>query len=196
MGTPTPKDNLQAKKVKLYADAFIKAVRGAGALDETAIAMEDLSDMLFDNPKLKHLLQSKQRPQELKANVLKEIGQKANLGEGVSGLVDAMASNGDLALLQDVTKAVLKITREEIVIARVSTARPLEPAQEKNLQERLQDKFNKRVKLKIKEDPELLGGLKVQVGDTVIDGTLRGRLDRLRDELINGKPNTPPKPKS
>ena len=194
MGTPSPKDNLQAKKVKLYADAFIKAVRAENAFDETAIAMEELSDILFENPNLKRLLQSKQRPQELKANVLQEIGQKANLGEGVSGLVDAMASNGDLALLQDVTHAVLKITREEIVIARVTTARPLEPSQEKSLQERLQDKFNKRVKLKVKEDPELLGGLKVQVGDTVINSTLRGRLDRLRDQLINGKNNPPPKP--
>lgn len=194
MGTPSPKDNLQAKKVKLYAEAFIKAVRVGGAFDETAIAMEELSDILFDNPKLKHLLQSKQHPEELKADVLKAIGQKANLGGRVEGLVDAMASNGDLALLPDVTKAVLKITREEIVIARVTTARPLEPAQEKNLQERLQDKFNKRVKMKIAEDPELLGGLKVQVGDTVIDSTLRGRLDRLRDQLINGKNNPPPKP--
>ncbi len=194
MGTPSPKDNLQAKKVKLYADAFIKAVRVGGAFDDTAIAMEELSDILFDNPKLKHLLQSKQHPQALKADVLKAIGQKANLGGGVEGLVDALASHGDLALLPDVTKAVLKITREEIVIARVTTARPLEPAQEKNLQERLQDKFNKRVKLKIAEDPELLGGLKVQVGDTVIDSTLRGRLDRLRDQLINGKNNPPPKP--
>ncbi|HEX2752428.1 MAG TPA: ATP synthase F1 subunit delta [Alphaproteobacteria bacterium] len=194
MGTPSPKDNLQAKKVKLYAEAFIKAVRVGGAFDETAIAMEELSDILFDNPKLKHLLQSKQHPQELKADVLKAIGKKANLGGRVEGLVDAMASNGDLALLPDVTKAVLKITREEIVIARVTTARPLEPAQEKNLQERLQDKFNKRVKMKIAEDPELLGGLKVQVGDTVIDSTLRGRLDRLRDQLINGKNNPPPKP--
>lgn len=194
MATPTPKDNLQAKKVKRYADAFIKAVREAGAFDETAIAMEALSDILFENPKLKHLLQIQQRPQELKANVLKEIGKKANLGNAIEGLVDAMAAGGDLALLPDVTKAVLKITREEIVIARVTTARPLEPAQEKNLQERLQDKFNKRVKMKVKEDPELLGGLKVQVGDTVIDSSLRGRLDRLRDQLINGKHNPPPKP--
>lgn len=193
MVTPSPKDNLHAKKVKRYADAFITAVRAQGALDETAIAMEELSDILFENPKLKHLLQSKQQPQTLKANVLRDIGQKANLGAGVTALVDAMASNSDLALLPDVTKAVLKITREEIVIARVTTARPLDPAQVKSLQERLQDKFNKRVKMKIKEDPELLGGLKVQVGDTVIDSTLRGRLDRLRDQLINGKPNTPPK---
>jgi F-type H+-transporting ATPase subunit delta len=194
MGTPTPKDNLQAKKVKLYAEAFIKAVRAGGGFDDTAIAVEELSDILFDNPKLKNLLQSKQHPQTLKADVLKTIGQKADLGAGVEGLVDALASHGDLALLPDVTKAVLKITREEIVIARVTTARPLEPAQEKNLQERLQDKFNKRVKMKIAEDPELLGGLKVQVGDTVIDSTLRGRLDRLRDQLINGKNNPPRKP--
>lgn len=194
MGTPSPKDNLQAKKVKLYADAFIKAVRVGGAFDDTAIAMEELSDILFENPQLKHLLQSKQRPQALKADVLKAIGQKAHLGAGVEGLVDALASNGDLALLPDVTRAVLKITREEIVIAHVTTARPLEPAQEKNLQKRLQDKFNKRVQMKIAEDPELLGGLKVQVGDTVIDSTLRGRLDRLRDQLIHGKNHPPPKP--
>jgi len=194
MATSTPKDNLQAAKAGLYADAFLKAVRAAGALDEAAIAVEELSDILLENPKLKHLLQSKQQPQALKADVLKEIGQKARLGGAIEGLVDALASNGDLALLPDVAKAVLKVTREEIVIARVTTARPLEPAQEKSLQERLQDKFNKRVTLKVKEDPELLGGLKVQVGDTVIDGSLRGRLDRLRDHLINGKNNPPPRP--
>lgn len=191
MATPTPKQNLQAKKVKLYANAFVKAIKDAGALDETAVAFEELSDMLFDNPKLKHLLQSKQRGEDLKSKVVKEISQKAELGAGLEGLVDALAGNGDMHLLPDVVKEVLKSTREEIVIARVTTAKPLTAEQEKNLQERLQDKFNKRVKLKTKEDPELLGGLKVQVGDTVIDSTLRGRLDRLRDQLLNNKPPKP-----
>lgn len=191
MATPTPKQNLQAKKVKLYAAAFVKAIKDAGALDETAVAFEELSDILFENPKLKHLLQSKQRDEDLKSKVVKEIGQKADLGAGLEGLVDALAGNGDMHLLPDVVKEVLKFTREEIVIARVTTAKPLTTEQEKNLQERLQDKFNKRVKLKTTEDPELLGGLKVQVGDTVIDSTLRGRLDRLRDQLINNKPPKP-----
>lgn len=191
MATPTPKQNLQAKKVKLYAAAFVKAVQDATALDETAVAFEELSDILFDNPKLKHLLQSKQRDEVLKSKVMKEIGQKAGLGGGLEGLVDALAGNGDMHLLPDVVKEVLKITREEIVIARVTTAKPLTAEQEKSLQERLQDKFNKRVKLKTTEDPELLGGLKVQVGDTVIDSTLRGRLDRLRDQLLDNKPPKP-----
>lgn len=194
MATPTPKDNLKAARVRIYANAFVKAVRAGNVFDETAVAMEELADILAASPKLKQLLQSKQQPQALKENVLKEIGQRAQLGSGLAGLVDALAANGDLALLPDVIHAVLKITRDEIVIARVTTARPLDAAQEKDLQERLQDKFNKRVRLKIQEDPELLGGLKVRVGDTVIDASLRGRLDRLRDQLLNGKNNPPPKP--
>jgi F-type H+-transporting ATPase subunit delta len=184
MSTPTPSQNLRAKKVKAYADAFVKIIRTSDSFDETAVAFEELSEMLTKSPNLKNLLISKHRGTELKSKVMHEIGTRAQLGAGVEGLVDALAGNNDLALLPDVVKAVLHTTREEIVIAHITTARALDDAQAKKLKERLQDKFNKRVELKVKEDPELLGGLTVQVGDTVIDGSLRGRLDRLRDQLL------------
>jgi F-type H+-transporting ATPase subunit delta len=43
-----------------------------------------------------------------------------------------------------------------------------------------------RIELEVQEDPSLLGGLVVRVGDRMIDGSVRGRLERLRNQLVSG----------
>ena len=66
------------------------------------------------------------------------------------------------------------------------SAAPLEPAEVKALTARLEQMTGGRIELEQEVDPSLLGGLVVRVGDRLIDGSVRGRLERLRNQLVSG----------
>jgi F-type H+-transporting ATPase subunit delta len=72
---------------------------------------------------------------------------------------------------------------EGIVHAEVRTAVELSPQQEADLQQRLATSLGKRVRTATVVDPSLIGGLVVRVGDKLVDGSVRTRLQRLRREL-------------
>jgi ATP synthase F1 delta subunit len=74
----------------------------------------------------------------------------------------------------------LHARREGIVEAVVTSAGPLDEAERLALHERLQSLTGSRVEMRLEVDPALLGGLQVLIGDRLIDGSVRGRLERLR----------------
>ena len=69
------------------------------------------------------------------------------------------------------------------VVAVVQTATPLTPAQSTALAARLQQGYGRKISINQVLDPSLLGGVRITVGDDVIDGTVRARLDDLRLRL-------------
>ncbi len=76
--------------------------------------------------------------------------------------------------------------REGIVEATATSASPLRPDDIEALRERLQRITGGRVELTLAVDPSLLGGVVVRVGDRLIDGSVRGRLERLRSQIAAG----------
>lgn len=70
-----------------------------------------------------------------------------------------------------------------IVMADVTTADPLDDEAQQAVRERLSDIAGKTVELRMHTDPEIIGGLIAQIGDEVIDGSVRTRLRRLRTRL-------------
>jgi F-type H+-transporting ATPase subunit delta len=76
--------------------------------------------------------------------------------------------------------------RQGITHATATSAAPLTPDEVQALTERLERSTGGRIALDVQVDPSLLGGLVVRVGDRMIDGSVRGRLERLRNQLISG----------
>jgi F-type H+-transporting ATPase subunit delta len=76
--------------------------------------------------------------------------------------------------------------RNGITNAVATSATPLEPSEVEALTARLEQMTGGKVELVVETDPSLLGGLVVRVGDRLIDGSVRGRLERLRNQLVSG----------
>src|SRR5690606_25544612 len=73
-----------------------------------------------------------------------------------------------------------------VVEARARTAQPLAGKEAQQLQQALERLTGQRVRLQVEEDPSLLGGLIVRVGDTVYDGSVRHQLEHLREQMEHG----------
>jgi F-type H+-transporting ATPase subunit delta len=76
--------------------------------------------------------------------------------------------------------------RQGITNATATSASELTPDEVRALTQRLEQSTGGRVALDVRVDPSLLGGLVVRVGERLIDGSVRGRLERLRNQLISG----------
>jgi F-type H+-transporting ATPase subunit delta len=76
--------------------------------------------------------------------------------------------------------------RQGITHATATSASELTQDEIRELTARLEQSTGGRIALDVEVDPSLLGGLVVRVGDRLIDGSVRGRLERLRNQLISG----------
>ena len=107
------------------------------------------------------------------------------LNEQGQNLVKVMAENRRLIALPEVAHlfSALKADYDKEIDIDVISATPLAAAQQESLVAALEKRFARKVKLNCSEDTTVVGGLIIKAGDTVIDGSLRGKLNRLATTL-------------
>src|SRR5690606_28414487 len=96
-----------------------------------------------------------------------------------------LADNGRLALLPEIAGLYeeLRAEAERVVKARVTSAAELPAGELDKLKEALRRRFGRDVEVETAVDPALIGGAVIDAGDVVIDGSLRGKLERLQGAL-------------
>ena len=106
----------------------------------------------------------------------------------VTNLIQLMLRRGRIEDVPRVASEFRRLdnARQGITIATATSAAPLSKDEVAALTSRLEAFTGGRVELDVHVDPSLLGGLVVQVGDRLIDGSVRGRLERLRNQLVSG----------
>ena len=107
------------------------------------------------------------------------------LDEKAQNFVRVLASNQRLALLPDIRELfeLMKANQEKSIDVEVATAFPLSGDLENKLAEALSAKLDRTVKVQSKVDNTLLGGALIRAGDTLIDGSVRGRLAKLAEAM-------------
>jgi len=99
--------------------------------------------------------------------------------------VQLLADNGRLAALPHIAEqyAALRAEVENTVDVTVTSAMPLTPEQSEKLSKALTARLKRTVRLSTHVDPALIGGAVVRAGDFVVDGSLRGRIERLGNTM-------------
>lgn len=94
-----------------------------------------------------------------------------------------------LDIIPEVSEEFRRLVRasDNIALATAQTAVPLSPADTERLQQSLEARTGLKLELKTSVDPSLIGGVLVRIGDTVYDGSVRGNLERLREQLLMRK---------
>lgn len=104
-----------------------------------------------------------------------------------AGFLGVLADNGRLPLLPEIAAQFegLKAEAERVVRATVTTAAPAEAAELERIREALKRRFGCEVELSTAVDPALIGGAVIDAGELVIDGSVRGKLERLQGALAH-----------
>lgn len=113
---------------------------------------------------------------------------KGTASDPVQNLIQLLLRRGRIEELSRVDEEFRRLDdrRQGITHATATSAAALSPDEVRALTQRLEQSTGGRIALDVQVDPSLLGGLVVRVGDRLIDGSVRGRLERLRNQLISG----------
>ena len=113
------------------------------------------------------------------------VAKRVKANTTVERVVQMLAERKRLSILPEMAGMVAEMADEHqgVVRATVTSARPLAPAYVKKLSAQLESSTGRKVVVTTQQDPNLLAGVVTQIGDRVIDGSVRGRLDRLARSL-------------
>ena len=166
-----------------YAEAAFKLAREKSALAAWSDALA-LLEAIVQEPRLRALIDDpKVNPQALESLVLGVAGDR--LEGAARNFVQVLIDNGRFDLAGEIRAQyeALRLEHEGVLEARIVSALPLADDQVRELVARLEARHQRKVRARIDVDPQLIGGVKIVVGDKVIDGTVRGRLEAMAAAL-------------
>jgi F-type H+-transporting ATPase subunit delta len=169
-----------------YAEAAFEVAMRDGTLERWRSELDLAAGIVADERAL-DVLANPAIPAEKRGSVLDDV-LGAHVSPPVRNLIHLMLRRGRIEQLPRVAAEFRRLDddRQGITHAIATSATPLQPDEVRALASRLEETTGGRIELDVRVDPSLLGGLVVQLGDRLIDGSVRGRLERLRTQLISG----------
>ncbi|HEY1937569.1 MAG TPA: ATP synthase F1 subunit delta [Candidatus Angelobacter sp.] len=169
---------------RAYADVAIKNKLNP---EKTVAEFEQMAQTINGSRELRNVLLNPavDREQKLKLldSIIKHIGASTMLRNFLAVLIDHRRIGNIGELLEQFKQELDR--RRGIADAKVSSVRELTSTEKQSLEKQLAEITGKTVRATYSEDASLLGGVLVRVGSTIYDGSVHGRLQRMRAELEN-----------
>jgi F-type H+-transporting ATPase subunit delta len=187
MSDPTINDTgttTGSSRIDGYAKALLEIANAEGTLDEVEDELFRFARSVEASDALRNTLTDEQIPAAKRQAIVEDLlgGRATSTTTQLVSLVVGSGRGRDLPAIIDrlVERAAAS---KERAVAEVRSAVPLTDDQEERLSAALANATGKQVELKVVVDPTVLGGLVASVGDIVIDGSIRTRLDQLKTLL-------------
>jgi F-type H+-transporting ATPase subunit delta len=177
---------LKGAIARRYAGAIFEIARKQNTIDRTLDDVKEIAQ-LFANRKLAYLLREPKIPAQRKETALREALTSRVLPTSLNlalllvqrELVDFMQN-----IAQELEQLVLDYRNQ--AVAEVTTATPMDEPQRAMVKRALEQSTGKQILMHTKVDPSILGGVVAQVGDQVVDSSVRYRLHALQQQLLAG----------
>ena len=171
-------------RIEGYARGLFEIARAEGTIDEVEDELFRFARMYESSDELRTALSDEQIPAAKRQAIVEDLldGKVTSTTTQLISMVVGSGRARDLPAIVD--KLVARASAaKNLEVAEVRTAIPLTPDQETRLAAALANATGKQVNLKVIVDPSVLGGIVATVGDTVIDGTVRTRIEQLKSRL-------------
>ncbi|MGQ0577539.1 MAG: F0F1 ATP synthase subunit delta [Betaproteobacteria bacterium] len=162
-----------------YAEALFRLAKEGNALAAWAEKLAFIG-MVYQDPQMQAAIGNP----KVTANDVERL-MLAICGERIDGaarnMIQLLVRNRRLAVLSQIREQFekLKLEDEGMLDAKISSAYPLDSAQRNQVVILLSSRFKRKINAAVTVDPELIGGIKVEVGDKVWDASVRGRLQAM-----------------
>ena len=167
-----------------YARALFEVARAEGTIDEVEDELFRFARSYESSDALRNALTDEMVPAERRQSIVEDLlGGKATAT--TVQLVSMVVGSGRGRDLPDIIDRLVQraANSKNLEVAEVRSAVALTDDQQTRLKAALANATGKQVNLKVVVDPSILGGIVATVGDTVIDGSVRTRVDQLKSRL-------------
>ena len=169
---------------RIYAEALFGAAKESGRLAQMNEALADFAVAIEQTPELRSVLRNPQLESTAKASILADLaGDDEPLFKNFLLLT---AEKGRAGELEEIAKEFerLMAREERRLTVELTTARELSDAEAKAIVQQIEKAVGRKVEATRSVDPDLVGGIVLQAGSYRVDASVRGRLQRLRQELV------------
>jgi F-type H+-transporting ATPase subunit delta len=172
---------------KRYAEAIFGLGQERGNLDDWQRDLDLLANVVAD----KRIAASLKNP-TVAADRKVAVIEDALAGEvqpETRNLIRLLVEHNRTTLTPEIRDVFADKVREArgIVVAEATTADPLHSSERELVREKLEQMTGLRVELTTRIDPDIIGGIVIRIGDQVIDGSVRNKLERMRMRLVAGR---------
>jgi len=169
-----------------YARALADVVASTGNYRQILSELEDFSAAYHQNVELREVCDTPAVGMAQKLTVLEAIAGKMGSSHITLNFLRVLMSHYRMPLLGEILHAFRHVayTRLGIVRVKISSASDLSVEEKELLRARFNELTAKQSELEFHLDGGLIGGLVAQIGSTVYDGSIRGHLDRIREQLL------------
>lgn len=174
------------KAAKRYAQALYTQASDKGVLENVLKDSQLIGSIVNESRELQVFLKNQIISKQKKRDVLDNVFS-GSVSETTHSLINLLLEKSREDQLGSVAKAFIDTynLHHGIVVAEVRHAKELDQKQVDALKKALEQRTGKTVDLKFIEDPSLIGGLTIKMGDTVIDGSVKNKIHKL-DALFHG----------
>lgn len=177
-----------ASVVGVYARAFADVVM-SGKLDAARMLQQlhATEALLGESDALRRVMENPSIPGDRKRAVLDAIAQRLGMAHQVRNFIAVLTDHRRLPLLSDILRQVEQELNDRMGIAdaEVISARELSDAEKKSLEAEVAKLTGKQVRARYQRDSSLLGGAVVKIGSTIYDGSVKGQLEKIREQLVS-----------
>lgn len=177
--------------VSRYARAFADVVTER-KLDGTAVTgqLSTFVQAVNASGELRTIWETPSVPLEQKIAVVDGIARQYGADRLVRNFIAVLIENRRIAALPEIARQVERELNDRLGIeeAEVITTRELSGGERQQLESELAQMIGKKVRARYSQDPAILGGAVVKVGSTIYDGSVKGRLQRLKEQLVSSEP--------
>jgi F-type H+-transporting ATPase subunit delta len=170
---------------RIYASALFDAAKAQGQLQQVRDELEDFAQTLKAVPELDAVLRNPQLDPRAKVGVLEDIlGGTNELVRNFLLLVVEKGRAHEIAAMQREFEELWR-REQRILNVELTTAFELSPEERRSIVEQIRSASGREVEASSSVDPDLIGGLVIQAGSMRVDASVRGRLERLRQEMTS-----------
>ncbi|CEK13839.1 ATP synthase F1 subcomplex delta subunit [Chthonomonas calidirosea] len=173
------------RAARRYAAALFQAVQKEGALEVVERELEELLTTLHNTPVLKEFWHSPLVPAPKKSSLIEKTFAN-RLHPLTIGFLNLLVNKRREELLEYIYTDFRRLVdrARHLLRAEAVFAVPPTPEEEQALRESLEKRTGANVELRVRLDPEILGGVVIRLQDTILDGSVRGSLERLRERFL------------
>ena len=171
-------------RIDAYATAMFEVAKGEQDLSRVEDELFTVANRVQENDALRDALTDKSLPVELRQGIIEDLfgGRASTTTANLVSMIVGAGRAKDLPVIIEKFLQKAAGSRSQ-TLAEVTSAVPLDGEQQQRLTEALSKRLKRSVSLKVTVDPSIQGGLIVRTGDIVIDGSVRSRLEQLKNTL-------------
>jgi F-type H+-transporting ATPase subunit delta len=175
---------IAAPYARAFADVVFEAHLNANDVQQQ---LNDFVDAWRESADLREVFLDPSFASEQKVAILDKLNARLGMSVQVRNFIAVLIQHNRLDVLDDVLSEYRKEVNRRLGISevQVTTARPLDANERQGIEQKVAAMTGTQVQATYHEDKSLLGGVVVRVGSTVYDGSVKGRLDRLKEQLAS-----------